>query len=253
MPHLVLIHGMFCTPSVWGHFAKLFAAEGFTVHAPALRHHDVDPEGEAPDQLGTVSVRDYVDDIAALIATLPEPPVLVGHSMGGLIAQLLAARGLARAAVLLTPAPPAWVPNMHWSVLRTFAPALLRPGFWRRPVRRPFAAVRRTILPLLSEAEAQRVYRDMVWESGRAIAEIGLWFLDPGRATWVSSDNVRCPLYVLAGRQDPVTPAATVRRVARRYDNAVFVELPHHAHWVLGEPGWELIARDVIRWIRQQP
>lgn len=252
MPPLVLINGMFCKPLVWDNYRRVFAAEGFEVHAPALRHHDVDPAGSAPDGLGTTSLTDFVDDFAVFIETLREPPVLVGHSMGGLIAQLLAARGLVRAAVLLTPAPPAWVPNLHWSVIKTFAPPLLTWGFWRKPVLRQFEPVRKSVFSLLSEEEARENYRHMVWESGRAIAEIGLWYLDPNRAAWVPADKVTCSLYVVAGRLDRVTPAITVRRTARRYKNAELVELPNHAHWVLGEPGWEKIARDASAWIKRQ-
>lgn len=252
-PPLVLIHGMWATPSVWDNYKPVLEAAGYEVHTPALRHHDVDPKGPPPEALGTTSLTDYVDDLAALIETLPATPILIGHSMGGLLAQLLAARGLAAAAVLLTPAPPAGLPNFYPSVIAAFWPVLTTWKFWQKPHGRSFAHARRTVFVHLSEQQARELYDQGVWESGRAIAEIGLWYLDPKRAAKVPAEKVSCPLLVVAGRHDGITPPGLVRKIASRYgDRATYLELPNHAHWVLGEPGWQIVVEDILCWLKQQ-
>ena len=105
---VVMIHGAFCGAWVFDEWRSLFAHKGFDAHAPNLRHHngsrDPDPA------LGTTSVLDYAEDLAAYLDTLDTEPVLIGHSMGGLLAQLLAVRRPVRALVLLAPSAP-------WGVL----------------------------------------------------------------------------------------------------------------------------------------
>src|SRR5215218_1789379 len=117
----VFIHGMWATPEVWRNWRPFLEARGWQTIAPVLRHHDAPPLAP-PAGLGTTSLADYVADLTNTIEGLPEKPVVVGHSMGGLLALLLCARGLARAGVLLTPAPPASVialrPSQLWALLR---------------------------------------------------------------------------------------------------------------------------------------
>jgi pimeloyl-ACP methyl ester carboxylesterase len=102
----VFIHGMWGTPDVWRNWRPYVEARGWQTMAPALRHHEAPPLAP-PADLGTTSLADYVADLTNTIEGLPEKPVVIGHSMGGLLALLLCARGLARAGVLLTPAHPA--------------------------------------------------------------------------------------------------------------------------------------------------
>ncbi len=103
-PQLVMIHGAFCGPWVFDKFRKPFEAAGYTVHAPVLRFHD--KGANPPSALATTSLLDYANDLEKLIAGLSETPIVLGHSLGGLLAQMLAARGKARALVLLAPSAP---------------------------------------------------------------------------------------------------------------------------------------------------
>ena len=115
----VLIHGMWATPDVWRNWRTFLEERGWQTTAPVLRHHDAAPSSP-PAALGTTSLLDYAADLADL-ADLAEKPVVIGHSMGGLLALMLCARGLARAGVLLTPAPPAEVLALRPSNLCPFA------------------------------------------------------------------------------------------------------------------------------------
>jgi pimeloyl-ACP methyl ester carboxylesterase len=249
--HAFLIHGMWGGPWCWDHFRSRLEAEGFRCVAPTLPFHDMDPRDEPDPRLGRTSLLDYADALAAQIVALGERPVVIAHSMGGLVAQMLAARGLANALVLLAPAAPAGVWAIGPSVVRSFWSIQTTWGYWRKPVRQTFAEASYSMLHLLPAHERRQTYDRFVPESGRAVFEIGLWMFDARHAARVDATKVTCPVLVLAGREDRITPAWALRRVARRYGAvAAYREFEHHAHWLPGEPGWEEVADEVLAWLR---
>jgi pimeloyl-ACP methyl ester carboxylesterase len=171
--------------------------------------------------------------------------------MGGLLAQMLAARGLARAVVLLAPAAPAGVWAIGPSVVRSFWGILTTWAFWRKPVRQTFEAASYSLLHRMPPEEQRAVYGRFGPESGRAFFEIGLWLLDIRRAWRVDAQKIDCPMLVVGGREDRMTPPWALRGVARRY-RATYREYEHHAHWLIGEPGWQDIAGEVLAWMNAQ-
>lgn len=247
-----MIHGMWGGPFYWEPFRSVLEPAGWHCIATTLPFHDADPADPPDPRLGRASLLDYAAALEAEIAALPAPPVLIGHSMGGLLAQMLCARGRARAAVLLAPASPAGIFAIRPSVLRSFLPVMLRWGFWRRPMRQPFATAVYAMLHRLPETQQRETYARFVHESGRAAAEIGFWPLDRRRASHVDPARVTCPLLVLTGAEDRITPAPVVRQVARRY-GAGYHELDGHAHWLMAEPGWEAVAARVLDWLDALP
>ena len=247
---IVMIHGMWGSADYWGRFADFFRARGYRCEIPTLRHHGGDPSAPPHPDLGTTSLIDYAADLQADLERMERPPILMGHSMGGLLAQMLAARGLARALVLLTPAAPAGIFALSPSVIRSFWSGLTRWGFWRNAHRQTFGEAAYSMLHRMPEGEQREIYGRFGYESGRAACEIGFWLFDPKGAARVDAAKVTCPVLVLAGAEDRITPASTVRRVARRYD-ALYVEMPRHAHWVVGEPGWEDVAATAADWLEK--
>jgi pimeloyl-ACP methyl ester carboxylesterase len=247
---VVLIHGMWCGPWAWDRYAGFLEQRGWRCLRPALRYHDVEPAAAPDPRLGQVSLLDYAADLETLVRALNEPPVLVGHSMGGLLALMLAARGLARAAVLLTPAWPRGINGLTPAVIRSFLGVILRPRFWRNPVRLGLRGATYAMLGSLPPEERRGIYERLVHESGRAIAEIGLWFLDPRRASRVDASAVSCPVLLVAAAEDRLTPASAVRRTAALLGTgATLRELPGFQHWVVGAPGWEKVAGLVADWL----
>ncbi len=247
---LVMIHGMWGTASHWGNFKRYLEGRGHRCLTPTLRHHDQDPRAAPDPRLGRTSVLDYAEDLEELIRGLGEKPVVVGFSLGGILAQILGSRGLARALVLLSPAPPAGINALQPSIAWEFRSALVTWGFWRKPFRLPF---RETAAAMLNEMPAERrraVYDGLVYESGRAASELGFWFLDPRRAVAVDASRVTCPVLILSGARDREHPISIIRKVAKRYAGvATFEELPRHGHWLVEEPGWEEIAERIDRWL----
>lgn len=243
---------MFCGRWVWDEYAGYFATKGYRCHAVDLNYHDRPPREPPDPRLGTTGVLDYAADLTEKIRRLDRPPILMGHSLGALLAQILAARGLGRALVLLAPAPPAGIFALRPSVIRTFAGQLIRRGFWRKPLHLSFAAATYAVFNRLPPAQAQVVYRRLVPESGRAAAQTGFWFLDPGQETRVDETRIRCPVLIIAGGQDKMTPLPVVRKIAYKYrDVATLKVFDRHAHWLTAEPGWQDIASAVHGWLQQ--
>ena len=247
---VVMIHGMWVAQWCWDNYRKFFAEKGYRCITPTLRFHDVNPEDPPHPRLGTTSLLDYIQDLEKEINKLDTPPVLMGHSMGGLLAQILASRGLAKALVLLTPAAPHGIIALKPSVIRSFGSLLMRYGFWRKPGRQTFDEAAYSMLQLLPVEEQKETFSRFGYESGRAASEIGFWFLDPNKAAKVDESKITCPVLVIAGAQDRITPVSVTRKVADKY-KAVYQEFTNHAHWVTAEPGWQEIAEYVAGWLNQ--
>lgn len=252
-PAVMLIHGMWSRPHVWDGFRAYFEDQGYKVIVPALRHHEAAADGLPHPELATTSVADYASDIAREIGKLGRKPLVIGHSMGGLIAQLLAARGLARAVVGLAPAQIAGAFNYDlrssWLFRREFSSW----GFWRRPQLPSFEAMRFGALNGMAEAQAEELYGTLVPESGRTLLEIGLWFLDGQRTTWINPADVCCPMLFLTGTQDRLTPLWLTRRVTDFYDGKARLEaVEGRGHWLPSEAGWEMLAERAARFFETE-
>lgn len=249
-----MIHGMWGGPWVWQSYQDAFEARGYRCIATTLPFHEGNRRLAPDPRLATASLVDYVDALAKEIAALDEKPIVMGHSMGGLLAQMLAARGLASAAVLLTPAAPAGIFALKWSVMRSFRRLLLVWAFWKKAIPTTFADTVYSTLHLMPPAAQRDIFNRLTYESGRVIFEIGFWLLDSSRAAIVDAAAVTCPLLVIGAAEDRIVPASVVRQVAQKYAPlATYHEFSGHAHWVLGEPGWEAIAGDVADWLENLP
>jgi len=249
---IVMIHGMMGGAWCWDNYKEFFEARGYRCLVPVLRYHDMDPAGKPDPRLGGTSLLDYARDLEGEIRQLDEPPVLLGHSMGGLLAQMLASRGLARALVLLSPAAPAGILSANWSAVKDFLVILRHLSYWRGSFRLADPAAVYAFLDRLPEAEQEKACRRLVYESGRAALEIGCWLLDPRRAARVDAEQIKCPVLVLAGKADKITPASVVKQVAGRYKPLVTYQEFDHTHWIIGEPGWEAVAGYIDQWLVEQ-
>ncbi|HEY2446292.1 MAG TPA: alpha/beta hydrolase [Rhizomicrobium sp.] len=245
---VVMVHGAFCGGWAFDGWRPLFERRGFEVHSPNLRHHE--PRTRDEDALGGTSLRDYASDLAGLLDRIDPWPIVIGHSLGGLLAQMLAAMRPVRALVLLAPSPP-WglLPSTPFEFFS--AQALFFEGaFWHKPLAPRRWIAEANALDLIPEAGRDAILERLVPESGRAMFEVMHWMLDGGRASHVDARAVACPILCLAGAQDRVSPPATVKRIARRYGGrARYEELPAHSHWLIGEPRWEKIARGALSWL----
>lgn len=249
---IFMIHGMWSGGWQWDNYRRFFEERGYRCLAPTLRFHDVDPREPPHPDLGTTSLLDYASDLENELRKLDHQPVIMGHSMGGLLAQILGSRGLARALVLLTPALPRGILALKPSSIRGFWSCLTRWGFWRKPCRQTYGEAIYSTMNLLPAEEQKETYEKLVFESGRAAFEIGLWFLDRKRVSEIDARRITCPVLVIGGAQDRIIPTSIVRKIARRYPQvATYREYANHAHKVILEPGWQDVAEDIAGWLKQ--
>jgi pimeloyl-ACP methyl ester carboxylesterase len=234
---LLLVHGMH--GGSWYLRSWLYAAAhaGWDAWALNLRGH----HGSRPVQdLGRVSVLDYVEDVHDCLRTLREA-VVIGHSMGGLVAQKAAEGGRVRAAVFATSAAPKGIRALTW-------PVLWRMPRYALPILRslPFTIGPDDAAALLgnrmtSEQQAW-AYPQLVAESGGAAREMALG------GVAVDPAGIRCPTLVLGAEEDRITPASVERQIAARYGSE-YLEAAGHAHMLMLEKGWEQPFGKVLSWL----
>jgi pimeloyl-ACP methyl ester carboxylesterase len=243
MTTVVMTHGAFCGGWAFARFRRPFEALGWTVLTPDLRGHGPDdPDGA----VAGLSMADYVADLAKLCADLPEPPILVGHSMGGLVTQMAARRVRPQALVLLAPSPPWGVTGSSIEeAIAAVATPLVDP-FLSGTAQPDRGIMARYGLDRLGKPERDALLAKLRPESARAIREVLNWWLDPFMTTSVGA--LPCPALAIAGSRDVVHPSATVRASAARSGMA-FQEMAGMSHWLIGEPGWEEVAEIAIRWL----
>src|SRR5919205_2011708 len=173
---LMLIHGAWLSARSWEQFAEYFSARGFDVSAPEWprKHGDVEELRDDADELAGLGLAEIVDHYAALIGELDEPPVLVGHSFGGLIVELLLDRGLGRAGVAMSPAPPKGILVLPFSSLKAASPALAHPSTRRGIVTLTLEEFTYGFVNTFTPEDAAAAYdRYAVPETGRIFYEAG--------------------------------------------------------------------------------
>ncbi|BCQ08890.1 hydrolase [Mycobacterium heckeshornense] len=230
--HVVLIHGSWSRGKQWALARAAFEERGFTVHTPTLRHHEL-PIHEGASKIAPLSLRDYTADLVALVAELDGPPLLVGHSLGGLLVQLVAARTHHAGMVAACPSPvgPA---GLNLTTLRISFGHGRKPRPWAKPVYPPmWEQFRRAAAHVQTEETAREVFNDLVCESGRALFfELAVPWLDRAEAARVDFAAIRGPVLVIGGGADRIVPTRLARRLAARYQNGTYREVPGSDHLV---------------------
>jgi pimeloyl-ACP methyl ester carboxylesterase len=242
-PPMLMAHGIMGGAWYFAKWLEFFAARGHPSYALNLRgHHGSRPVAD----MGKVSVKDYVADLRDGARGIAERHggarvILVGHSMGGLVAQKAAESLAPTALVLLSAVPPRGIPLLSWPLFRRQLKnvrALVASG----PVTPNPADTHALFLNRLSPSEAFELAPLWIPTSGRAGREMTLGSIA------VDSNLIRCPVIVVAGADDVAIPPRIQRRIAKKYGGQ-FRVYDGHAHFLIWEPGWERIASDVAAWL----
>ena len=236
-PPLLFVHGMWSTPRVWDGMRAHFETLGHSTSAPALPLHDVDPAAPPLERLATLGVGDYVDAIVADADGAPGRPVIVGHSMGSMLAQLVAARVQPMGLVLLSPAATAATARLSIASLKTMSGVLTGRQWWKRPTRIDRERARSGIFNGVPDAAAEAEIDALVWDSGRVLLQMAMPFADKTRARAVDYAKLAMPALVVVGEEDRITPVAIARATARALKGPVdYRELPGVGHWLFHAP-----------------
>jgi pimeloyl-ACP methyl ester carboxylesterase len=245
MTTIVLVHGAFCGGWAFESFRAAFEAAGMRVLAPDLRGHG---EADGADRVIGVSMSDYARDVASLCDAQAEPPVLVGHSLGGLVAQLAARQTKLKALALLAPSPPWGVAGSTLEeAITAFGVQMLGP-FSSGAVDPDPDLMRRYSLERMPPAGREAVIARMHAESALALRQTLNWWLDPFMTTSVGPGPLPMPSLAMVGELDVVHPPSTVALTAERIGASVEV-MPGMSHWLIGEPGWERVAERILGWL----
>ncbi|MCA6127732.1 alpha/beta hydrolase [Thalassolituus oleivorans] len=245
---VVLVAGTFCYPEAWDAMKAELEQRGFDVYAPPLRYHDL-PLLEGSRKMAEVSLTDYSDDFVELIKTLDKPPIIIGWSMGGLIAQLVAQRVEHAGLVLLSPAPAAGMFALYPSMLKIFQHHFARWAFWRKPLIPEWETFvwgtgHLTPKPLMIE-----MFDQLKAESGRAYFEMSMWFLDKTKASKVYPERIKGPVLVIAGESDRIVRTPISRRTAARYTNSEFIGLVNMDHMLVVGEGLQRVMGKLDPWL----
>jgi pimeloyl-ACP methyl ester carboxylesterase len=248
MTAIVMVHGAFCGGWCFEHFGTPFEAAGFEVIAPDLRGHAA---GAPTASVIGVSMSDYAADIAKLCESLDEPPVLLGHSMGGLVAQLAARKAKIRALGLLAPSPPWGVVGSSLEEAATAFGVQIAGLFSSGALDPDRGLMRAYSLDRMPKDEREAAVERLRPESAMAVRETLNWWLDPFMTTSVGPGTITAPSLVISGQGDVVHSAATAKAIADRI-GAAFKVMPGMSHWLVGEPGWETVADLALKWLAEE-
>lgn len=245
-PPLLFIHGMWSTPHVWTWLKDRYEARGYEAHAPALPFHDLEPDAAPPAVLATVGIDDYVDALIAKLRELQTPPVIVGHSMGAMLAQKLAATVGAAGLVLLSPAPTAQTQSFGVAPLRTVLGVATKKDWWKSATKIDAERARWGIFNEVPADVANEEIDRLVWDSGRVLFQMSMPWADRAKAARVDYDKLGMPALVIVGDHDRITPLGVARATARELGGEVdYRELEGVGHWLFHEPVREKVAGEI--------
>jgi pimeloyl-ACP methyl ester carboxylesterase len=252
---VLFVHGAWMTPACWDDFKARYEQRGYRCLAPAWPHDDrpVSELRRSPaPELARLGVREIVDHYARIIQAQAEPPILVGHSFGGLFVQMLLDRGLGASGVAIDPGPPRGIiPGPD--AIRAALPVLLSWGGWRKTLTMSFESFQWGFAHTQPEAEQRAAYeKHVVPTPGRIYFQAVL-----GIGTKVNFKNPnRSPLLLIAGEKDRTANPSMVKAMYRRHSRSPsvtsFKSFPDRTHWLIGAPGWEEIADHAILWAEEQ-
>ena len=253
---IVLIHGFWVTPRSWEGWIAHYEAKGFRVLAPAYPGFEVEVEAlnADPTPIEALTVPEIIKTLEALVVGLDSPPILMGHSAGGVFTQILLDHGFGAVGVAINSAPTEGVKRVPLSQIKSTFPVLKNPANRHRAVGFTPEQWHFAFANTFSEEESLRLYeRYHVPASGSIFWASALANIHPGKDdNWVDYKNdKRAPLLFIAGTEDNLMPPSLQRSNAKHYKSPGLVtEVKEFAgpHLLPARPGWEEVADYALDW-----
>lgn len=252
---IVFIHGMFMTSLCWEGWIKYFEAKGYKCIAPNWPAHEGAPDllrKKHPDsELGQLTLTKVVDHFTNIINKLDEKPIIIGHSMGALVTQILVNRGLGAAGVAIDSAPPAGIFTTALSFLKANFPMITPFASKYQPHMMTFEQFQYAFVNTLPLDVQQAAYNKYVVPESRQVPQESL-----GGAGKVDFKKEHAPLLLTAGSIDHIIPASLNKSNFEKYKASAsvtdFKEFPGRTHFLIGQKGWEEVADYVASWLNQK-
>jgi non-heme chloroperoxidase len=256
---VVFVHGLWLLPSSWDRWARLFEDNGYTALTPGWPD-DPDTVEEAkahPEVFAGKSIGQVADHFETIIRGLDKKPAIIGHSFGGLLAQILAGRGLAKVSVAIDPAPFRGVLPLPISALKSASPVLGNPANRNRAVPLTYEQFRYGFANAVTEEEAKQLYDTYaVPASGKPLFQAATANLNPWTEAKVDTENPkRGPLLIISGEQDHTVPWAIANAsYKQQQDNqgvTEIVEMKNRGHALTVDSGWREVATTALGFVRR--
>ena len=245
--NVIFIHGAWSTGAIWNNYKIHFSNKGYTLFSPTLSYHTTLQN----DSLIGVSIEDYVNQIRLIVQAFKNPPIVVAHSMGCIIAQRLAMEDLLDKMILI--APPANYGMMPPSESIKSVKWINNVAHLKNNVAKPsFKQAVEGMLHNLSSEKQREVYSKMTDESGLVLKEM-IWIKNlfgkkPNKINYSKIDN---PILLISGGIDNASPLKIAEKLFKKYKTNSEIKLfQNNAHWMMEESNWEEIALFITNWIK---
>jgi len=256
---VVFVHGLWLLPSSWDRWAALFEESGFTALTPGWPDDPatVEEANAHPEVMAHKTVGQVADHFDEIVRGLSRKPVIIGHSFGGLLAQILAGRGLSAATVAIDPAPFRGVLPLPFSALKSAWPVLGNPANRNRAIPLTYEQFRFAFANAVPEAEAQELYETFaVPAAGAPLFQAAAANLNPWTEVKVDTDNPeRGPLLIISGERDHTVPWAIANASYKQQkDNSgvtEIVEMKGRGHALTIDSGWTEVAATALAFVKR--
>jgi non-heme chloroperoxidase len=255
----VFIHGLWLLPSSWDRWAAVFEEAGYTALAPGWPDdpETVEEANANPQAFAGKTVGEVADHFAEVIGGLQRKPAVVGHSFGGLLAQIVAGRGLAEVSVAVDPAPFRGVLALPISALRAALPVLRNPANRKRAVALSYEQFRFAFANAVTEEEARELYRTFaVPAPGAPVFQAATANLNPRTEAQVDTANPdRGPLLIISGEKDHTVPwaiaNASYKKQAHNPGTTEITQIPDRGHALTIDSGWRKVADTALDFVKR--
>ncbi|MVN22999.1 alpha/beta hydrolase [Mucilaginibacter arboris] len=247
---IVFIHGMFQNPKSWAKWITYFEAKEYNCLAPAWPLHEGEPadlRANPPAGLGDLELNDIIVKIEEMILKLDDKPIVVGHSVGGLIVQLLVNRKMVKAGVAIDSVAPNAMLDFDWGFFKNSA-AIANPFKGNEPFEMDGQTFQETFCNTMDPEETKLAYQEFATHDSRNVLRDCM-----GEAGQLDVELAHAPLLLIAGEKDQIIPASLTEKNAKAYTDegsiTSFKEFPNRGHYICGEPGWEEVAAYAYNWL----
>jgi pimeloyl-ACP methyl ester carboxylesterase len=244
------IHGMFMNPSCWDGWVEYFTSHGYECEAPPWPCHEssIEELNASPDaRLGDLTLKEVITRYSSMLSNMDEQPILIGHSMGGLIVQLLLNQGLGNCGIAIDHAPPAGVFSFEWSFLRSNLPTV-NPLAGNKPARMSFPLFRYAFANGIPEEGQQMLYERYICPESRNVPRSST-----GAVGKIHFRKTQAPLLIIAGQNDHIIPASLNRKTFNQYQPGSsvvdFKEFEGRNHCIIIQKEWHEVAAYCRGWV----
>src|SRR4051812_30864841 len=256
---VVFVHGLWLLPSSWDRWATLFEEAGYTALTPGWPDdpETVEEANAHPEVFAKKTVGQVADHFDEIIGGVTRRPAVMGHSFGGLLARLVAVRGLAGGTVAISPAPSRGVLPLPFSALKSASPVLGNPANRNRAVPLTYDQFRYAFANAVSEDEAKELYETFaVPAPGAPLFQAATANFNPWTEAKVDTESAeRGPLLILSGEKDHTVPwslsHAAYKKQERNDAVTEILEVPGRGHAITIDNGWREVADIALNFVRR--